>query len=231
MKTIGLIGGMSWESSIEYYRIINERVNRKLGGLHSAKIIMFSLNFYEIEQLQNQGRWGEATDIIVNVSKKLENAGAELILICTNTMHMMANQVESNIKVPLLHITDVLAEEIKSKGLKKIGLLGTKFTMEQDFYKKILKDHGIEVIVPKEDERTLVNKIIYDELCVGKIIDSSRQRLIIIIRELVKMGAEGIALACTELPLLIRQKDTNVIVFDTCRLHAEKAVEIALHSD
>jgi len=232
MKTIGLIGGMSWESSAEYYRIINEQVKRRLGGLHSARIVMFSLNFHEVEQLQRQGRWDEATELMIDAAKRVEKAGADLILICTNTMHMMASRVESNINVPLLHIVDATAEAIKSKGLGKIGLLGTKFTMEQDFYKdRLTEEHGIEVIIPEQQDREVINEVIYDELCLGKFKDFSRQQLKTIIRKLVERGAEGIVLGCTELPLLLRKEDSSVALFDTCKLHAEKAVEIALQTE
>jgi len=232
MKMIGLLGGMSWKSTAEYYRVINEQVNKRLGGLHSAKIAMVSLDFEEIERLQHEGRWDEATGIMIDAAKKVEKAGADFCLICTNTMHKMARQVIFNIRIPLLHIVDAAAEAIKTQGLKKIGLLGTKFTMEQDFYKgKLASDHGIEVIVPGQRDQKFINNVIYDELCLGEIKDSSRQQLKTIIRKLVREGAEGVVLGCTELPLLIRDEDSTVPLFDTCRLHAERAVEIALQAE
>ncbi|KON28164.1 aspartate racemase [miscellaneous Crenarchaeota group archaeon SMTZ-80] len=232
MKTIGLIGGMSWESTVEYYRIINEQVKRRLGGLQSARIVMVSLNFHEVEQLQRQGKWDEATDLMIDAAKRVEKAGSDLILICTNTMHKMADQVEANIGVPLLHIVDTTAEAIKSEGLKKVGLFGTKFTMEQDFYKeRLTRGHGIVVIVPESMDREVINEIIYEELCMGKIRKCSREKLKTIIRKIVEKGAEGIVLGCTELPLLLRKEDTSVSLFDTCKLHAEKAVEIALQTE
>lgn len=232
MKTIGLIGGMSWESTAEYYRIINEKTNRRLGDLHSAKMIIFSLDFDEIAKSQHEGRWADATVIMVDAAKTLEGAGADLILICTNTMHKMADEVQSNVKIPLLHIVDAIAEAIKSMRLRRIGLLGTRFTMEEGFYKdKLEKDHGIETIIPDQDDREYVDEVIYNELCLGRIRDSSKQQLKTIIEKLVKRGAEGIILACTELPLLIKEEDSSVPLFDSCRLHAEKAVEISLQTD
>lgn len=232
MKTIGLIGGMSWESTAEYYRIINQIVKKRLGKLHSGKIVMVSLDFEEIKQLQHHGKWKEATDIMIDSAKKVEKAGADFILICTNTMHKMAEQVESNINIPLLHIVDVTAEAIKKKSLKKIGLLGTKFTMEQDFYKgRLFKKHGINVIIPEQTNRELINDIIYNELCLGEVKESSRKLLKSIIEKLIKNGAEGIVLGCTELPLILKKKDSRVPLFDTCKLHVQRAVEIAIQAD
>ncbi|MCW3975716.1 MAG: aspartate/glutamate racemase family protein [Candidatus Bathyarchaeota archaeon] len=231
MKKIGLIGGMSWESTVEYYRIINEETNKRLGGLHSAKIIMYSFDFDEIEKFQSQGRWDSATDVMIEVAKRIEKAGAEIILICTNTMHKMFAQIEESVTIPVLHILDVTAEAIKSKEIKKVGLLGTKFTMEQEFYKERLKSaHGIEVIIPDAQDMEKVNKIIYEELCRGKIKESSKELLKQIIEGLVDEGAEGIVLGCTELPLLIKKEDSSVPIFDTCSLHAKKAVEISLET-
>ena len=232
MKTIGLIGGMSWESTAEYYRIINEQTNRRLGEFHSARIIIFSLDFDQIAKCQHEGRWADATVIMVDAAKRVECAGADLILICTNTMHKMANEVQSKVRIPLLHVVDAVAEAIKSMRLRKIGLLGTRFTMEQDFYKdKLEKDHGIETIIPDQGDREYVDEVIYNELCLGCIKESSRQQLKTIIEKLVRRGAEGVILACTELPLLMKKEDSSVPLFDSCRLHAEKAVEISLQTD
>jgi len=231
MKKIGLIGGMSWESTIEYYRIINEEINKRLGGLHSAKIIMYSFDFDEIEKFQSQGRWDSATDVMIEVAKRIEKAGAEIILICTNTMHKMFAQVEESVTIPVLHILDATAEAIKSKEIKKVGLLGTKFTMTQEFYKeRLMSVHGIEVIIPGAQDMEKVNKIIYEELCRGKIKESSKELLKQIIERLVNEGAEGIVLGCTELPLLIKKEDSSVSIFDTCSLHAKKAVEVSLET-
>jgi len=228
MKTIGLIGGMSWESTAEYYRIINEAVKEKLGGLHSAKIVMYSLDFEEIEQLQTQGRWDEATDSMVDAAKRVEKAGADFVLICTNTMHKMAQEVEASINIPLLHIADVTAEKIVSSGLKKVGLLGSTYTMEEDFYKgRLIDKFGLGVVVPDEADRQTVNNIIFEELCVGKITSSSREQVKTIIQKLIAQGAQGIILGCTELPSLIKQKDCAVPLFDTTAIHAQAAVDYA----
>ena len=229
MKTIGLIGGMSWESSLEYYRIINEQVQEKLGGFHSAKCLMYSVDFDEIEKLQHQGKWKEATVLMIDAAKRLEVGGADFILICTNTMHKMSNDVQNSIKIPLLHIADATAQKIKIKGLTKIGLLGTKYTMEQDFYKgRLINNFGLDVIVPNEKDRQIINDVIYQELCLGKINLSSKTQFIRIINELEKNGAQAIVLGCTEIPLLISQQDVNVLLFDTTRIHAQSAVEFAL---
>ena len=189
MKTIGLIGGMSWESSLEYYRIINEQIKEKLGGLHSAKSLMYSVDFDEIEKLQHQGNWKEATKLMIDAAKRLEKGGADFVVICTNTMHKMADDVQNNIKIPLLHIADATAEKIKSKGLKKIGLLGTKFTMEEDFYKgRLIKKYGLDVLIPDAKERQIVHDVIYHELCLGKINQPSKDQFIKIIKNLVDNG-------------------------------------------
>jgi aspartate racemase len=228
MKTIGLIGGMSWESTAEYYRIINEAVKKKLGGLHSAKIVMYSLDFEEIEQLQIQGGWDEATDSMVDAAKRVEKAGADFVLICTNTMHKMAQEVEASINIPLLHIADVTAEKIVSSGLKKVGLLGSTYTMEEDFYKgRLIDKYGLGVVVPDEADRQTVNNIIFEELCVGKITSSSREQVKTIIQKLIDQSAQGIILGCTELPSLIKQKDCAVPLFDTTAIHAQAAVDYA----
>ncbi|AEA47817.1 aspartate/glutamate racemase family protein [Archaeoglobus veneficus] len=228
MKTIGLIGGMSWESTLEYYRIINETVKEKLGGLHSAKCIIYSVDFEEIEKLQHEGKWKELTEVMIDAAQRLEKAGADFVIICTNTMHKVAEEVQEGISIPLLHIADVTAEKIKEKGLRNVGLLGTKFTMEEDFYKKKLGESGIEVIIPEEDERVVVHSVIYNELCQGIIRQESKERFKEIIGNLVSKGAEGIVLGCTEIPLLIKQEDVDVPVFDTTTIHAKSAVEFAM---
>lgn len=229
MKTIGLIGGMSWESSAEYYRIINQATKEQLGGLHSAPIVMYSVEFSEIVQLQHEGKWDELTAIMVDAAKRLERAGADLVLICTNTMHKMASEVEHANSLPLLHIADATATRIKEKNLKRVALLGTRFTMEQDFYKgRLAEKHGLEVIVPSAEEREIVHRIIYNELCQGTILDSSKKEYLRIINNLVSQGAEGVILGCTEIPLLVKQVDVTVPIFDTTTIHAQEAVKMAL---
>jgi aspartate racemase len=229
MKTIGLIGGMSWESSLEYYRILNLTVKEKLGGFHSSKSVMYSVNFEEVEKLQHKGEWSELTDLMINAAQRLEKAGADCVVICTNTMHKMAAEVESNISIPLIHIVDVTAEEIQKKGQKKVGLLGTRFTMEQEFYKgRLIHKHGIDVIIPDEGQRKIVHNILYDELVQGEINESSKNRFKDIIASLESRGAEGIILGCTEIPLLVKQKDYDIPLYDTTTIHARAAVEWAL---
>ncbi|HTY92105.1 MAG TPA: aspartate/glutamate racemase family protein [Methanocella sp.] len=229
MRTIGLIGGMSWESSIEYYRIINEAVREKLGGLHSAPLVMHSVEFEEIRALQDGGDWAELTDIMTDAARGLKWAGADFILICTNTMHIMADDVQRRAGIEVLHIADATGEGIKSAGLKKVGLLGTKFTMEKDFYTGRLRDKfGIEAIVPEEAERQEVHDIIFKELCAGIISPESKGRLMKIMAGLTSRGAQGIVLGCTEIPLIIGQGDADVPVFDTTRIHALAAVRKAM---
>jgi aspartate racemase len=229
MKTIGLIGGMSWESSLEYYRIINETTKRKLGGFHSAKSILYSVDFEEIERLQHQGAWDDLTKIMIRAAQSLERAGAELLVICTNTMHKMADDVQTSIRIPLLHIADATAEQIKLLNLHTVGLLGTKFTMEQDFYRgRLSEKFDLEVLIPADDEREIVHRVIYDELCLGKIRESSKFEYLRTINNLVKRGAQGIILGCTEIPLLLKQEDVAVPIFDTTTIHAKHAVEVAL---
>ena len=229
MKTIGLIGGMSWESSLEYYRIINETTKQKLGGFHSSKSILYSVDFEEIERLQHQGKWDELTELMVRAAQSLEKAGAELVVICTNTMHKMADDVQASITIPLLHIADATAEQIQLQNLQTVGLLGTKFTMEQDFYKgRLSEKFGLKVLIPSDDEREIVHSVIYDELCMGQTKESSRAEYIRIINNLVDRGAQGIILGCTEIPLLIKQRDVPVPIFDTTTIHAKHAVEEAL---
>lgn len=229
MKTIGLIGGMSWESSLLYYQIINQRVNEKLGGLHSAKSLMYSVDFDEIKSLQYQGKWDEATKLMMDAAQKLESGGADFIVICTNTMHKMAKEVEESVTIPLLHIADATAKEMVKDGRKKVALLGTAFTMEQDFYKGRLRDKfGLDVIVPGEADRRVIHDIIYQELCLGIFNDESRQSYLSIIQELGRQGAEAIILGCTEITLLISQEHCGIPLYDTTRLHAESAVDFAL---
>jgi len=228
MKKIGLIGGMTWESTLEYYRIINESVKEKLGGLHSADCVLFSFDFANIEKLQIRRKWGELTNLMIDAAQILEKIGAEFIVICTNTMHKMADETQSSIEIPILHITDVTAEEIMEKGLTKVGLLGTIFTMEENFYKKRLKDkYGIDTIIPSKNEREIINNIIYKELSHGITKQSSKEKYIEIINNMLSRKAEGIILGCTEIPLLIKQKDVNPPVFDTTMIHAKAAVEYA----
>lgn len=229
MKTIGLLGGMSWESTAEYYRIINQAVKERLGGHHSAKLLVYSVDFGEIEDLQHSGEWGDLTRLMIEAAGRVERGGADFLLICTNTMHKMAGEVEESIGIPLLHIVDAAAEEIKRRGLAVVGLLGTRFTMEQDFYRGRLKDaHGIEVLVPAEADREAVHSIIFDELCHGIIEPASRDVLKRVIEKLVSEGAQGIVLGCTELPFLIKQEDVATPLFDTTEIHALAAVDRAL---
>lgn len=229
MKTIGLLGGMSWESSLEYYRFINQEAKARLGGLHSAKSLMYSVDFEKIEALQHQGKWEELTQIMIEAARRIERGGADLLVICTNTMHKMADQVQASISIPVLHIADTAAAEIQKRGLKTVGLLGTKFTMEQDFYKgRLAEKFGLNVLIPDESDREIVHKVIYNELCLGKTLDASRREYVRIIDALVQRGAEGIVLGCTEIPLLIKQEHVKVPIFDTTSIHARAAVEIAL---
>ena len=231
MKTIGLIGGMSWESTAEYYRIINEAVKERLGGFHSAKIVMYSVDFKEIRELQLEAGWDETTNLMIDAARRVERGGADFVLICTNTMHKMAEEVEASISIPLLHIADVTAERIISSGLKKVGLLGSAFTMEQDFYKgRLIDKYGLEVVIPSQIERQVVDNIIFNELCLGEIKDSSREQIETIMGNLVDDGAQGIILGCTELPSLIKQKDCSVPLFDTTAIHAKAAAEYAFRN-
>ena len=229
MKTIGLIGGMSWESSLEYYRIVNETVKEKLGGLHSCKCLMYSVDFGVIEALQHQNKWDELTKLMIEAAQNLKHGGADFIVICTNTMHKMAPEIEHATGLNVLHIADVTGAAISKDQIQKVGLLGTRFTMEGDFYKKRLKDnYDIEVIIPEDADRQIIHDIIYNELCLGIIKDDSRQRYIDIINKLCANGAEGIILGCTEIPLLIKQSDVLIPVYDTTKIHAESAVDFAL---
>ena len=228
MQTIGLIGGMSWESSLEYYRLINQFVKEKLGGMHSAQSLLYSVDFEPIQQLQHKNEWEKLTEMMIGAAKQLEKGGADFIVICTNTMHKMAEDVEANISLPLIHIADATAEAIKFQNLKKIALLGTRFTMEQDFYKKRLANrHHLEVIVPGNEEMDIVHKIIYQELCMGQIKADSKLAYQNIINNLQLNGAEGVILGCTEIPMLIKQEDVSIPLFNTTAIHAKKAVEQA----
>jgi len=230
MKTIGMIGGMSWESSIEYYRIVNETVKEKLGGLHSAKSLMYSVDFAEIETLQHKNRWEEATQAMIEAARHVEAGGADFVVICTNTMHKMADEVEAAIGIPLLHIADATAEAIKAQRLCKIGLLGTKFTMEEDFYAgRLIEKHGLEVLIPEAEDRKIVHRVIYDELVLGEIRSESREQYKRIIEKLIAAGAQGIILGCTEIGLLVKDEDSRVPLFDTTYIHAVAAVEMALN--
>ncbi|WP_432667246.1 aspartate/glutamate racemase family protein [Wukongibacter baidiensis] len=229
MKTIGLIGGMSWESSLEYYRVINETVKERLGGLHSAKCIMYSLNFNKIAGLQYEDKWEELTQEMIEAAQRLKKAGADYIVICSNTMHKTADEVQNVVGIPVLHIADAAAEKIIKKRIEKVGLMGTKFSMEGDFYKKRLQEkHNLEVIIPSEEDREIINNVIYNELCLGVLKQSSREKFKEIINKLVSSGAEGIVLGCTEIPLLIKQEDVDVPVFDTMTIHSVSAVDFTL---
>ncbi|MYW68148.1 amino acid racemase [Streptomyces sp. SID8379] len=228
MRTIGLLGGMSWESSAEYYRLLNERTRERLGGLHSARCVLYSVDFAEIEELQVAGRWAEAGEILAGAARSLEAAGADLVLICTNTMHKVADQVSAAISVPLLHLADTTADAVRSAGLTRVGLLGTAFTMEQAFYRDRLASHDLEVLTPDADSRALVHRVIYEELCLGVVREDSREAYRKVIAELVAAGAQGIVLGCTEIELLVTESDSPVPLFPTARLHAEAAVSLAL---
>jgi len=236
MRTIGLIGGMSWESTVPYYCSINEGVKRRLGGLHSARIVLYSVDFHDIEKLQHAGRWDEAGEILAAAARALAAAaqalvaaGADFIVLCTNTMHKVVGAIESAVTIPVLHIADATAAGIRRAGLRRVGLLATRFTMEQDFYRGRLESgHGIEVLVPDQAERDLIHRVIYDELCLGVISDTSRERYREIITRLAERGAEGIIYGCTEIGMLVSQADSPVPVFDTTQIHATAAVEFAL---
>ncbi|MCC5801820.1 aspartate/glutamate racemase family protein [Rossellomorea vietnamensis] len=228
MKTIGLIGGMSWESSLKYYKVINEEVKEKLGGLHSAKCLLYSVDFEEIERYQAEGDWENAGRALGDVASSLEKAGAEFIVICTNTMHKVIDHVEARINIPVLHIADATAKEIQRAGIKTVGLLGTTYTMEQEFYKSRIQSNGINVLVPDQEERNTINKVIFEELCLGKMEQSSKDYYKGVIQKLVDRGAEGIVLGCTEIGLLVKPEDSEVPLFDTTVIHAIEAVNTAL---
>ncbi|PEY23187.1 aspartate racemase [Bacillus anthracis] len=231
MKTIGLIGGMSWESTAEYYRIINEEIKSRLGGLHSAKCLINSVDFEEIEGFQSSGDWDSAGEILGNAAYSLQSAGADFIIICTNTMHKVVEKIKENIHIPVLHIADATAKEMKRKGIQTVGLLGTKYTMELDFYKSRIEENHIKVTVPSKTDRDKINEVIYTELCLGKIVSQSREYYKRVIEELVQEGgAQGIILGCTEIGLLVKQEDVSIPIFDTTHIHAVEAVNFALQN-
>jgi aspartate racemase len=232
MKTIGLIGGMSWESSLEYYRIINETVQRKLGGFHSAQSLMYSVDFAAVEDCQHQGRWQEAAGLLADAARKLEKGGADFLVICANTMHKVVPEVQKHIQIPILHIADVTARAIKERGLRIVGLLGTRFTMEEGFYKdRLVQKHGLEVIVPGEKGRELIHNVLYDQIRLGDIDQAARNVFKKAIDDLASEGAEGIILGCTEIFLFVKQEDYKIPLFDTTRIHAEAAADLALEEN
>jgi len=229
MRTIGLIGGMSWESTVPYYRQVNEGIKARLGGLHSAKVVLYSVDFHEIEQLQRDGDWDTAGEVLADAARRVQAAGADLLVLCTNTMHKVAPQMEAAVSIPLLHIADATGAAITAAGHRTVGLLGTRFTMEQDFYRQRLQDrHGLQVLVPEADDRRIVHDVIYDELCRGVVSDSSRDAYRRVMDDLVARGAQAIILGCTEIGLLVGPQDARVPLFDTTALHASAAVEAAL---
>lgn len=228
MKTIGLIGGMSWESTVTYYQIINEVVKKQLGGLHSAKVVLYSVDFQEIEECQSNGDWDKSAEILGGAAKKLEQAGADFIVICTNTMHKVAPNIQKEIQIPIIHIAEATAEKLIENNIYKVALLGTKYTMTQDFYKDKLIEKGIEVLIPNDSDVEIVNNIIYDELCLGIISEKSKSEYIRIIDKLKEDGAQGVILGCTEIGLLIGQEDTLLPVFDTTQIHATKAAMLMI---
>jgi aspartate racemase len=228
VKTIGLLGGMSWESTELYYRWINEGVKARLGGLHSARIALYSVDFQDIEALQHAGEWARAGDLLGEAARRVEAAGADFLLLCTNTMHKVAPQIERAIDIPLLHLADATARRIRAAGVETVGLLGTNFTMEQEFYKGRLAEHGLQVLVPSAEDRQVVHRIIYDELCLGVVKEESREEFLQIIDELRFRGAEAVIQGCTEIVMLVQQQDTQVPLFDTTAIHAQEAVALAL---
>lgn len=232
MKTIGLLGGMSWESTVEYYRLLNETVKAELGGLHSAKILMYSVDFEELVELKHQGDWGKIGHILGKAAAQLEGAGADCVLLATNTMHKVADAITMSTTVPLLHIADATADDIKTQGIQRIGLLGTRFTMEEPFYKdRLIYQHGLAVQVPTSEERSFIHDVIYDELCLGKINKASRDRFRQIIQNLIDAGAEAIILGCTEIMLLVKPEDSRVPLFDTTKIHAKAAAQWAITAE
>lgn len=229
MRTIGLLGGMSWESSLEYYRIINETVKERLGGLHSARSLMYSVDFAEVERLQHEGDWGAAGALLAEAAQQLERGGADFLVLCTNTMHRVAPQIESSVDIPLLHIADPTGAAIHAHGLRTVGLLGTRFTMEQEFYRgRLIERFELDVLVPDADDRDMIHRVIYDELCLGIVRDTSRGEYQRVVERLAGRGAQGIILGCTEIGLLLQQQHSQIRLFDTTRLHAEAAVARAL---
>lgn len=228
MKTIGLIGGMSWESTVTYYQVINETIKNELGGLHSAKVLMYSVDFEEIEKYQSTGNWNKSAEVLSDAALRLEKAGADFIVICTNTMHKVVPQISKVISIPIIHIAEATAEKLITQGITTVGLLGTKYTMTQDFYKSKLIEAGIRVIIPNDNDVETVNEIIYKELCLGEIRQESKEKYVSIIKDLSNKGAQGVILGCTEIGLLVQQKDLNLPVFDTTLIHAKKAALSAI---
>jgi aspartate racemase len=232
MKTIGLLGGMSWESTVSYYQVLNREVGRRLGGLHSARVLMLSVDFQAIETLQHQGRWEELGGILAQEAKALQGAGADFLVLATNTMHLVVPAIEDAVTIPLLHIADATAHRIQESGIGKIGLLGTRFTMEEPFYRGRLEElHGLEVLVPEDEDRGAVHRVIYEELVLGKVLPESREEYRGIVAKLDARGAEGVILGCTEIGLLLSQEDTSLPLFDTARIHAEAAAKLAVDLD
>ena len=232
MKTIGMLGGMSWESTASYYKAINEEIKLSLGGLSSAKICLYSVNFDEIEKLQHAGKWDETAIILTKAAQSVEAGGADFLLICTNTMHKVADDIQANISIPILHIADATATKLVDDGVTKVGLLGTRFTMEQDFYKnRLTHQFGIDVLIPSADERTIIHNVIYDELCRGIINPHSKEQYLTIVKNLFDQGAQAVILGCTEIALLINQSDADVALYDTTKIHAEHAVRLAIVDD
>jgi aspartate racemase len=230
MKTIGMIGGMSWESTVTYYKLINETVKEALGGFHSAKCLLYSVDFHEIEECQARGEWEKSGSILAEAASNLEKAGADFIIICTNTMHKVVNQIQSRISIPILHIADATADELLKSNIEKVALLGTKYTMQQDFYKSKLLERGLQVCIPKEEDIELINSVIFKELCMGILSEKSKGDFLRIIQYLADQGAEGIILGCTEIGLLIKQEDTGIPLFDTAYIHAKRASQMAMES-
>jgi aspartate racemase len=231
MQTVGLIGGLSWESTAVYYRLLNEGIRAHLGGLHSAQMLLWSFDFAEIETLQNAGDWQQATTLMIDAAQRLERGGANYVLICSNTMHKMAHEVSAAISIPLLHIADGVGNAAQQMGLRKVGLLATRYTMEQDFYKaRLIEQYGLDVVIPDEPGRTVVHDVIYTELCQGIVTDASKQQYLAVINQLMAQGIEAIVLGCTEIGLLIQPSDVSLPVFDTTSLHVETAIQAVLHS-
>ncbi|MBY8095826.1 aspartate/glutamate racemase family protein [Vibrio fluvialis] len=229
MKTIGMIGGMSWESTLSYYKAVNEGVKAELGGLNSAQICLYSVNFEPIEKLQHEGKWDETAQLLAQAAKSVEAGGADFLLICTNTMHKVAPEIEAQISIPILHIADATAKQLQQDGIERVGLLGTRFTMEQEFYKgRLQQQFGIDVLIPDAEQRQQVHRVIYEELCLGTIRPESRAQYVEIVEDLHRRGAQAVILGCTEIALLIQQHDTDVPLYDTTKIHAEQAVQLAL---
>lgn len=229
MKTLGLIGGMSWESTVTYYQVINETIKKELGGLHSAKILLYSVDFDEIEKYQSSGEWEKSVDVLADAAVRLEKAGADYIVICTNTMHKVVPEISKRISIPIIHIAETTADKLKEHNIKTVGLLGTKYTMTQDFYKSKLIEAGLNVIVPNDTDVETINSVIYEELCLGEIRSESKEKYLDIIRKMKNAGAQGVILGCTEIGLLIQQKDTDLPIFDTTLIHAERAARLSIN--